>query len=1412
MHNIISVYLLKPLFEKGDWEMRNKMTKKSIAVILSLVLALAGLPVFGSVEAKAAPAVTFRITTEAGTDLFEFKVLNDSEVSLKQFFGDNLDEGVNELIIPSEVNNPDTGVGYKVTVIDENAFSKQITDEITVTIPDTIKSIGKNAFSYSSGIVDITIPDSVTEIGEYAFYYCDNLKDITLSKKLTSLSRSVFSCCSSLVSINIPDNITKIGINAFYNCTNLKTVIMSDFITDIDKCAFLCCESLSDIYISKNVENIGYAAFAECYDLKGELILPEGLKSIGEHAFVATNYDSIIIPSTVEEFGENCFWSFTPTKQIINNSCIPLNVSYFSDIYSYKNEEGVIISSITKSDGICVRTLDPTKYFIDEYSDLMCEIINEEDLTVRIAGISDSYKENVIIPAFVSNGIKTYNVEEIGKDAFGGAHISGTLTISNGIKKIGDYAFEACTDLIGDLIIPDSVVEIGEAAFFYTGFDGTLKISKNLTEIPYSCFDSIENLKGPLVIPESVVNILDGAFAGCKNLSGNLVIPEGITSIGEYAFTKCEGLNGSLIIPSSLTNLGTDAFENCCFTVIENNSVLNLNEYGLNIPASYPTYLDEDGKVATELGKGNYSLQTLPIDISEYYYADLKDTSIKYIDSGKEDEYKPEIIVYSKDNINNVLPSTCYDVTYSNNTSAGGHILEASYTVTGKDIYTGTIEGQFTILADLNSDVVIIDAIPDQNYSEEAASTPKITVRFANDPTIEYVTNSEPGAFSEYSVSYTNNDKTGEATVTITASGDPRGRLVGETKRTFNILQVDPINIDTITTNMFLCGTDAAYLQEILDGMAVATGAYGKYSLNNPNQELKYGSNEISLTYTPYNTNYKTLNNVIWNITVNHNPTITKTENSIPASCTEDGSYDMVSCCICGEKLSSEHFIDEHTGHVAGTALKENEVEATCTSEGSYDLVTRCSNCNEVLSKETIKTEKLAHTLDTRKTNEADSTCSKVGHYDLETYCTVCGSIISSEQKEIDKKAHTLATKEINKTYSTCNEVGHYDLETYCTVCGTQISIEHKDIAKKAHTPGNWETIKSATATEAGKKVKKCTGCGVVVEEEVIPATGSTSGSGSGSGSSGSGSSGSGSGSGSSGSGSSGSGSGSGSSGSGSSGSGSGSSSSGSGSSGSGSGSGSSGSGSSGTGNIPGGSGSGTGSSGSGSGSSSTGTGTTTGTGTSTSTGTGTTTGTSTTKTIKVGDIITDKSSNAKYKVTAVGSKKNMVEYISYEGSSKTVKVPATITAEGISFKVTTLAASAFKKNKNITKLTLGDNITKISKGSFAYCTALKKVVLGKSITTIGESAFKNCTSLEELTIPEGVKNLRKGIFTGCKSLKKLVVRASQLSDKTVAKGVFKAIPATCKVYTTKAMKSVYSELFAAKGLSSKIKVKATKK
>ena len=187
-----------------------------------------------------------------------------------------------EVVIPSEID------GFKVIAIADNAFSdnSQLT---SVTIPDTIISmgigafsncqnltdvvfeqnsqlsaIGESAFSGCSGLTNIIIPNSVTSIDVYAFNGCSGLTNIIIPNSVTSIGNLAFSNCTGLTSITIPNNVTSVGEYAFLNCTNLKNVSFGNGVTSIVGYTFYGCSSLSSITLSDSITSIGDFAFCKC--------------------------------------------------------------------------------------------------------------------------------------------------------------------------------------------------------------------------------------------------------------------------------------------------------------------------------------------------------------------------------------------------------------------------------------------------------------------------------------------------------------------------------------------------------------------------------------------------------------------------------------------------------------------------------------------------------------------------------------------------------------------------------------------------------------------------------------------------------------------------------------------------------------------------------------------------------------------------------------------------------------------------------------------------------------------------------------------------------------------------------------------------------------------------------------------
>lgn len=125
--------------------------------------------------------------------------------------------------------------------------------------------------------------------------------------------------------------------------------------------------------------------------------------------------------------------------------------------------------------------------------------------------------------------------------------------------------------------------------------------------------------------------------------------------------------------------------------------------------------------------------------------------------------------------------------------------------------------------------------------------------------------------------------------------------------------------------------------------------------------------------------------------------------------------------------------------------------------------------------------------------------------------------------------------------------------------------------------------------------------------------------------------------------------------------------------------------------------------------------------------------------------------SGNKYIVTKAGEE---VRFSKANAKKKSVTIPATIKAAGISYKVTEVGANAFKNNKKVKKIVIGANVSKIAKKAFNKCPNLKTVVI-KSTKLTKKTASKKCFSkVHKKMVIKSPKNVKKSyvkIFKGFK-------------------------------------------------------------
>ena len=258
-----------------------------------------------------ASAYKFEVKNADGVMIYYNYYINNKTEAKVTYKTESYNSYSGAIAIPKEVTYE--GRTLKVTGIDVRAFynCKNLT---SVTIPNSMTSIGNYAFWDCSSLTSVTIPNSVTSIGKQAFRGCSALTSIIVEKKNSKYDSR--DNCNAIIETNsntlilgckntvIPNNVTSIGDEAFSLMKGLQNITIPNSVTSIGKFAFSQCISLQTVTIPNSVTSIGDDAFLNCSSLKS-VTIPNSVTSIGKSAFYGSKYLKKVTSKIAKPFAIN---------------------------------------------------------------------------------------------------------------------------------------------------------------------------------------------------------------------------------------------------------------------------------------------------------------------------------------------------------------------------------------------------------------------------------------------------------------------------------------------------------------------------------------------------------------------------------------------------------------------------------------------------------------------------------------------------------------------------------------------------------------------------------------------------------------------------------------------------------------------------------------------------------------------------------------------------------------------------------------------------------------------------------------------------------------------------------------------------------------------------------------------------
>ena len=463
-----------------------------------------------------------------------------------------------EVIIPATVNY--AGVDYSVTSIDANAFNY-------------------------SGLTSITLPESMTSIGAYAFYDCRALTAINIPASVASIGTGAFANCPNLTTMTVDENNATFdsrgGCNAIIETSSNTLIVGSpatvipEDVTGIGNAAFAYGSYPTAINIPASVTNIGDWAFYQCSGL-ATITLPEGLTNIGKEAFKECfSLTSITIPSSVTNIGSMAFSEcMFESKNFINNSSCLDNENWEAKLYE-KEYDGVFVcndTAVASRPNLTTVTVPMGVTCIGQCAFYQCDSLTSVTIPASVTSIEGFafYQCGSLASITLPEGLTS-----IGGNAFSGCGSLTAITIPASVTSIGNAAFSTCNSLTS-IAIPASVTSIGDNMFSNCSSLTAITLPASVTSIGAYAFSSCPNLAS-ITLPENLTSIGDNAFYFSKGLT-SITIPANVTSIGNFAFYYCSNL-AAINISASVTSIGLGAFSECpnltSMTIAENNTTFD---------------------------------------------------------------------------------------------------------------------------------------------------------------------------------------------------------------------------------------------------------------------------------------------------------------------------------------------------------------------------------------------------------------------------------------------------------------------------------------------------------------------------------------------------------------------------------------------------------------------------------------------------------------------------------------------------------------------------------------------------------------------------------------------------------------------------------------------------------------------